>query len=206
MPYCLRALLLCLVLAKPQRGYARRGPIGAQLRDAALQGLNGPPRHLSSFRGRPLLINVWASWCGPCKQEMASLERLAWQEQDFAIIGISTDDYADKAASLLKGTMPPSVTSLTTICRWKTCSVHRTCPDSVRRRRWADTAENIRREAMGWRRFATAHQRHLSQGSPTSMKTLGPARGRRNAAPDASQTARAPDTRRPPLPSACSAP
>jgi thiol-disulfide isomerase/thioredoxin len=79
-------------------------PVGASLRDATLQGLNGPARHLSSFRGRPLLINVWASWCGPCKHEMASLERLAWQEQYFAIIGISTDDYADKAKSLLKGT------------------------------------------------------------------------------------------------------
>jgi thiol-disulfide isomerase/thioredoxin len=105
MQYRLRALLLCLVLANPSAA-ATTGevPIGAQLPDAALQGLNGPPRHLSSFRGRPLLINVWASWCGPCKQEMASLERLAWQEQDFAIIGISTDDYADEAASLLKGT------------------------------------------------------------------------------------------------------
>lgn len=101
----LRGLLLCLVLAHSSDA-ATPGevPIGAQLPDAALQGLNGPPRRLSSFRGRPLLINVWASWCGPCKQEMASLERLAWQEQDFAIIGISTDDYADQAASLLKGT------------------------------------------------------------------------------------------------------
>jgi thiol-disulfide isomerase/thioredoxin len=103
--YRLSALLLWLVLANPSAA-ATPGevPIGGKLPDAALQGLNGPPRHLSSFRGRPLLINVWASWCGPCKQEMASLERLAWQEQDFAIIGISTDDYADKAASLLQGT------------------------------------------------------------------------------------------------------
>ncbi len=105
MEYRLRALLLCLVLANPSAANTSgEVPIGAKLPDAALQGLNGPPRHLSSFRGRPLLINVWASWCGPCKQEMASLERLAWQEQYFAIIGISTDDYADKAASLLKGT------------------------------------------------------------------------------------------------------
>jgi thiol-disulfide isomerase/thioredoxin len=99
------ALLLCIVLAIPSNANtAGEVPIGATLPDVALQGLNGPPRRLNSFRGRPLLINVWASWCGPCKQEMASLERLAWQEQDFAIIGVSTDDYADKAASLLKRT------------------------------------------------------------------------------------------------------
>jgi len=71
---------------------------------ATLLGLNGPSRRLDAFRGRPLIINVWASWCGPCKAEMASLERLAWRGEQFAIIGISTDDYADQAGALLKNT------------------------------------------------------------------------------------------------------
>ena len=59
---------------------------------------------LSDFRGKPLIINVWASWCGPCRQEMASLERL-WRRhggQRFAVIGISTDDYVDAAQAYLK--------------------------------------------------------------------------------------------------------
>jgi thiol-disulfide isomerase/thioredoxin len=79
-------------------------PIGAPLREATLQGLNGPSRPLSAYRGRPLLINVWASWCGPCRAEMASLERLAWRDQkrSFAIIGISTDDYVERAQDWLK--------------------------------------------------------------------------------------------------------
>ena len=79
-------------------------PIGDRLPDATLHGLNGPPRKLEEFRGRPLIINVWASWCGPCRAEMASLERLAWRDQEhyFVIIGISTDDYADQARRLLK--------------------------------------------------------------------------------------------------------
>jgi thiol-disulfide isomerase/thioredoxin len=101
---CLCTLLLCIALAKPSAATPGEVPIGANLPDATLQGLNGPPRRLSSFGGRPLLINVWASWCGPCREEMASLERLAWQEHYFAIIGISTDDYADKASSVLKRT------------------------------------------------------------------------------------------------------
>jgi thiol-disulfide isomerase/thioredoxin len=81
-------------------------PIGGILRDAALQGLNGPSQNLGAFRGRPLIINVWASWCGPCREEMASLERLAWRDpnQYFVIIGISTDDFADQAKGLLKKT------------------------------------------------------------------------------------------------------
>jgi len=78
--------------------------VGEVLREATLQGLNGPPRRLSQFRGRPLIINVWASWCGPCIQEMASLERLAWQEGlgPFTVIGISTDDYPERALAQLK--------------------------------------------------------------------------------------------------------
>ena len=77
--------------------------VGEVLRDTALTGLNGPSRKLSEFRGKPLLINVWASWCGPCRAEMASLERLAWLEGSsyFAVIGISTDDYPDRAEAAL---------------------------------------------------------------------------------------------------------
>ena len=79
---------------------------GQALRDARMRGLNGRDRQLSSYRGRPLIINVWASWCGPCVAEMASLERLAWHEQStgFSIIGISTDDYPDRALGTLKRT------------------------------------------------------------------------------------------------------
>jgi thiol-disulfide isomerase/thioredoxin len=77
--------------------------IGQPLRDAMMRGLNSPARALKEFRGRPLLINVWASWCGPCRAEMASLERLAWLDDTryFTIIGISTDDYVDKAQTAL---------------------------------------------------------------------------------------------------------
>jgi thiol-disulfide isomerase/thioredoxin len=77
--------------------------IGSVLPDVVLKGLNGPSRRLAQYRGWPMLINVWASWCGPCVEEMASLERLAWREDrvPFVLIGISTDDYPDRALAFL---------------------------------------------------------------------------------------------------------
>ena len=78
--------------------------IGHPLPDVKLDGLNGPSRTLSSFRGRPLIINMWASWCGPCRAEAASLERLAWSEAGsrYTIIGVSADDYRDAALKWLR--------------------------------------------------------------------------------------------------------
>lgn len=78
--------------------------VGSVLREATLRGLNGPDQKLSSFRGKPLVINVWASWCPPCIAEMGSLERLAWSDlgQQFTVIGISTDDYPEAAKGFLR--------------------------------------------------------------------------------------------------------
>lgn len=99
-------LVLCLLGAAAEAAGKTPGElqIGDSLRDATLQGLNGSPRKLSEFRGKPLIINMWASWCGPCRAEMASLERLAWLDPagQFTVIGISTDDYPEQAMTLLK--------------------------------------------------------------------------------------------------------
>ncbi len=78
--------------------------VGGLLREAQMQGLFGPSRKLSDYRGKPLVINVWASWCGPCRQEIRSLERLSLGDggEHFNVIGISTDDYVDKAKAFLQ--------------------------------------------------------------------------------------------------------
>jgi thiol-disulfide isomerase/thioredoxin len=98
------AAFLCCFAVAAATAFAdeQEVPVGGVLRDAALRGLNGPSQNLAAYRGKPLIINFWASWCGPCREEMASLERLAWRNQYFVIIGISTDDYAEQAAGLLK--------------------------------------------------------------------------------------------------------
>jgi thiol-disulfide isomerase/thioredoxin len=77
--------------------------VGNVLREAPLYGFAGDFRKLSELRGKPLIINVWASWCGPCRAEMGSLERLSrrYGGKQFNIIGVSTDDDADAAAAFL---------------------------------------------------------------------------------------------------------
>ena len=103
----LRPLALFAALCLGGSAFARTPGevgVGEPLREAMMHGLNGPDRALSQYRGKPLLINVWASWCGPCRMEMGSLERLAWADQGkrFAIIGISTDDSQPAAKAYLR--------------------------------------------------------------------------------------------------------
>lgn len=99
--FCVLALLFSSWATAKTPGLVE---VGEPLREARMRGLNGPDRLLSQYRGKPLLINVWASWCGPCRQEMGSLERLAWQDQGkrFSMIGISTDDSENAAKRYLQ--------------------------------------------------------------------------------------------------------
>jgi thiol-disulfide isomerase/thioredoxin len=81
----------------------REVKVGENLREAVLDGLQGEQKKLSDYQGKPLIINVWASWCGPCRAEMGSLQRLAdkYNGKQFNIIGISTDDYRNNAIAAL---------------------------------------------------------------------------------------------------------
>ena len=76
--------------------------IGDILPDGPMQGLTGHSRMLSDYSGKPLIINVWASYCSPCLSEMGSLERLQKRYgKDLNLIGISIDDYPDRAKGFL---------------------------------------------------------------------------------------------------------
>lgn len=67
---------------------------GTQAPDIAFEGPDGRPVRLSAFRGRPLLVNLWATWCGPCVVEMPSLDRLAAgqaADRGLQVIAVSQD-------------------------------------------------------------------------------------------------------------------
>jgi len=100
---CALALLATPAMAAPQAPPPLVA-VGQVMPDVVMAGLNGPHKPLSSYRGRPLVINVWASWCSPCRKEAASLERLAWSEAGsrYTVIGISTDDDRNAALKWLR--------------------------------------------------------------------------------------------------------
>jgi thiol-disulfide isomerase/thioredoxin len=87
---------------KPPQGVAvaRRGE---HLPALTLAGLDGHPMTLpTAYAGRPVLINLWASWCGPCIEEMPELQRFATLQgsNGVQVVGIALDDPAAVRAFL----------------------------------------------------------------------------------------------------------
>lgn len=67
--------------------------IGQSLADISLKTLDGNEVPLADFRGRVLVINFWATWCGPCREEMPALQALSdrLDPRHYAVLGVSVD-------------------------------------------------------------------------------------------------------------------
>lgn len=78
--------------------------VGQPLPDFSLPALSGGSAQLSSFGGRPVLINFWASWCPPCRVEMLTLEELYAQQagSDLLILGINSGESPAAAARFVR--------------------------------------------------------------------------------------------------------
>jgi thiol-disulfide isomerase/thioredoxin len=61
--------------------------------DFAVPGLGGSPIRLGDFKGQVILLNFWATWCPPCREEMPSMERLyrRFKSRGFTILALSID-------------------------------------------------------------------------------------------------------------------
>jgi thiol-disulfide isomerase/thioredoxin len=108
------ALGLALVSVYIPRPWTRQasGPPGAacpaNAKDAnlnfSLQDLDGKTVNLADYKGKVILLDFWATWCGPCKYEIPGFVELQEQygKQGLQVIGVSVDDTADKLPPFVK--------------------------------------------------------------------------------------------------------
>lgn len=71
------------------------GPaIGSPAPEFQIPDINGQSISLKDFRGKAVLLNFWATWCGPCREEIPSLNALyqRYRDQGFVVLGVSVDE------------------------------------------------------------------------------------------------------------------
>ncbi|MBI2753698.1 MAG: TlpA family protein disulfide reductase [Betaproteobacteria bacterium] len=79
----------------------------------ALEDMEGRPHRLESYRGKVVLVNFWATWCEPCREEMPSIERLrrSMDGRPFAVLAVNLAEPVSRIRAFLEK-MPVSFTVL----------------------------------------------------------------------------------------------
>lgn len=72
--------------------------------DFQLQNLDGQPISLSDFKGKPVLINFWATWCGPCVSEMPYIQEIheEWPDKGLVVLAINIGDSSSEVEQFLQ--------------------------------------------------------------------------------------------------------
>ena len=99
----LRASAALLALALAAEVCASTGPAEGTPAPALVgRSFQGEPFDLSAMRGKVVVLNFWASWCGPCRSEMPLLEALQrdYRERGVVVLGLSADDRHDRKDAL----------------------------------------------------------------------------------------------------------
>ncbi len=95
--------LLILFSLKQNNSYLNYSPLktGLPAPDFTFPGRDGKMVSLSDYRGNVVLVNIWATWCPPCVDEMPSMERLykELKGEDFEILAVSIDSLGPKAVA-----------------------------------------------------------------------------------------------------------
>jgi peroxiredoxin len=92
--------IVIVVLALP----AQAAELSGKAPDFTLKSLTGKNIKLSEQRGNVVLLNFWASWCGPCRQEMPLLDKLhnRYKRLGFTVLGVNVEQDTSKANRYLQ--------------------------------------------------------------------------------------------------------
>jgi cytochrome c biogenesis protein CcmG, thiol:disulfide interchange protein DsbE len=82
-------------------GDGAAGRIGAPAPDFEWAGPEGQIVRLSSYRGKVVVVNFWATWCAPCREELPALQRVAASEPNVVVLEVDLMEGGDKARSFL---------------------------------------------------------------------------------------------------------
>ncbi len=123
-----------LPTAPAELGVVDRTHAGEAMPSTTFEAPNGDVITLANFKGEPVLVNLWATWCGPCVAEMPTLEALAkrevarvqivaisqdmkgrdkvdawWKDQNFSVLQPYVDKNADLSFAIGGGTLPTTI-------------------------------------------------------------------------------------------------
>ena len=83
------------------QGDGAAGRIGAVAPDFEWIGDEGQTLRLSTYRGKVVVVNFWATWCAPCRREMPALQRVAASEPDVVVLEVDLMESGDKVRAFL---------------------------------------------------------------------------------------------------------
>ena len=99
-----RKFLLGMLLSLFAVSHAGAATNAGAAPDFTLKSRDGSNIKLSELRGQVVMVNFWASWCGPCRQEMPLLEQLyqRYQPMGFTLLGVNVEEDSSAADKVLK--------------------------------------------------------------------------------------------------------